>query len=341
MVGIITFHRALNYGAVLQAYALQQKLQQMGLDNELIDYRCEAIQKAHRIRFTWKNPMGYFIKKKTEKAFHQFLEEKCKMSAPLEAGSTPSGYEACIAGSDQIWNQKLSGGDLAYYLKDVSAKKYSYAASMGGYMFEKGNTSYEYLRDFSGLSMREQSGAVYIGDLLNKEVSVHIDPVMLLTADQWKKIAKHRKLGNYILLYMIGYKREVVEEAKRLSKLRGLPVFWLSDSVRRIPGVRQQRCCSPEEFIGMFADSTCIVTNSFHGTAFSILFEKEFYSAAKVDGVLNTRVGYLLQWTGLKECTTQNIGKKIQPDWNLVQELLEQKRQDADEYLFKLLKKVQ
>lgn len=338
MIGILTFHQALNYGAVLQAYALQQQLIKLGFDNLIIDYRCPYLTKQHTIKWSVKNSLNYRAKKKTEHLFHKFINEKMHLTQKVDSclEQMDSAFDCYIVGSDQVFNPSLTNHDKTYFLEFVKQnnKKNTYSASLGNYRYSD-ERYFDLLKSFHQLSIRERKNQMYLQETLNRPLEQHIDPV-LLDKDTWLSIVDQNKLGKYILVYMIGYQQEVIDAALYRAKKEGLCVYWISDSVRHIQGVKQLKAVSPEAFINYFYHATCVVTNSFHGTAFSVLFNIPFYAAVQREGELNLRIYDLLELVGLSFCTLQSIDESLAIQWESVNQKLQVEQAKAIAYLKKV-----
>lgn len=207
-IGILTFHRALSYGANLQAYGLQNFLFDNGVDNEIVDYRCQYMidhyQKTFRTvngnklkGFAWNLLTAKSVKQK--KFFtEEFVTKYLKMSKPYNSENISRAndeYKAFITGSDQVWSPTCVGFDPVYFLTFAdSSKKYSYAASIATNKIpDSAKDDYiNRLKDFSGLSLREETGAELISELINREAFVNIDPSMLLKREDWDKICSRK-----------------------------------------------------------------------------------------------------------------------------------------------------
>ena len=292
-VGILTFHRALNFGAVLQTYALQQTLLKLPAEAEIIDYRCPWIEKQYRSLLgtgTKKDRVKHLLKaaqsRKIGRRFSGFCEHRLVLSKRCflsreELPDIGSRYDFFIAGSDQVWNASLTGSDDTYLLDFLSdsRKKVSYAASFGlSELPEAWKPRYKTrLESFSALSVRERQGADIVRDLTGREARVHIDPVLLLTAEEWKRIAAPVREENYILVYLMAKTKTIFQFIEELAKRTGCGVVCFGPGVRRPIRAKYIRTGSPEEFLGCLAKASYVVTNSFHGTAFSILFRKDFF----------------------------------------------------------------
>ncbi|MGN0505284.1 MAG: polysaccharide pyruvyl transferase family protein [Lachnospiraceae bacterium] len=347
MIGVLTLHNATNYGAVLQTYALQHKLDELGIENEVIWYECPKITEQHRIRKKWWNPLGYEIKKRTQKKFQSFFSNNIRHSDRIQGLQPFTGYDAYLVGSDQVWNMHLTGNDVTFFFEKMppGVPKYSYAASMGNYRFtddELQKRCFSCLEEFAGISVREQSLAEYLNDEMvhkaERNIEVHPDPVLLLEREEWEKKAKHTQKGNYVLLYMIKRDYKLIQRAQSISKKMGIPVIWISDSLRHYRYIKNRRCCSPEEFLGLFADSTYIVTNSFHGTAFSLLFQKPFVTVAFQEGKRVERIADLLDTVDLMSRYDDDKTEEMTDDvyWNEVGKKLSLMKEKAARYLKKM-----
>lgn len=297
---VITFHRALNYGAILQAFALENILVKIGVQAEIIDYRCPHIECVYRpfdvrhcknLSSGTKKCVKSFELIKKRHNFNEFtkrylsLTKKCGTTKDLQR--TALEFETIITGSDQVLNPNAVGGDFSYFLDfaDSDTKKIAYAASIGYKSFPQKYESkcIEYLKSFKSISVREKSVCKTVSEVTDKTVENVLDPTLLLSDSQWISIAKepHNLPDNYILVYMMEGCKYTIEKARALANEKGCKLVLIN------PTLRQRQTCkdfvmyksaSPEEFVGMFVKAEAVVTNSFHGVAFSLIFKKEFYA---------------------------------------------------------------
>lgn len=358
--GIITFHRAINYGAVLQTYALQEYLNNHEYNAEVIDYRCEHMENFYKIASikdkSFKQVIrglmnfGYAYKKKH--AFYRFLKQNVNMSSEIYKQSNiseaNSKYDRFITGSDQVFNYACSNFDKNYFLNFVqnSEKKFSYAASFGMKKVpEKYVNDYKkLLSSFHELSIRETDGQNIVKDLLGRETELSVDPVFLLKTENWEKLAKKPKLENYILIYKLNTSDIIFDFARKLAKLTGKKIVALNfDVVDQIktPDIKGVYSASVEEFLGYFKYADYVVTNSFHGTAFSIIFHKKFYvEALQKDFMPNDRVESLLNLTELNGCKIQALEDcrlDVSRDFEIADEKIKQQRSYAKQYFERIL----
>lgn len=323
-IGILTFHRALNYGAVLQCFALYKTLADMGHEVEVIDYRPEAIER-YRMLFRWKDFWGacgiagklrymasslalLFSKRKTARKFDGFLKERIVCSRIVrEPKDMPCGYDIIIFGSDQIWNPDICEGlDKIYYgqFRKGSTKFIGYAASLGRQDLITGERSdvFEmYLKVFDRIAVREQSLRDFLKDRYNIDSTMVCDPSLLLTKEQCEQIAVKPNDEDYVLVFNLDGNPSAVPFAKRMAEQVSAKVIMMkaeANHLHRYPcEVRSE--LSPAEFLGYIKHARCIVTDSFHATSFSIIMEKDFYTLKKKTN--NDRSKTILSVAGLEE----------------------------------------
>ena len=215
--GVITFHRAINYGAALQTYALQKVLSDKNIDAEVIDYRCDYMENFYKtIAFKGKSfkqgvrgVLNFYDNSKKKKNFREFLENNVNISKQVYDKSNIKDankvYDKFITGSDQVFNFACSKFDKNYFLDfvDDASKKYSYAASFGmKEVPEEYKDEYKrMLSSFNELSIRETAGQKIVKDLVGKDTELSVDPVFLLNGTEWDRIAEKPKEEKYILIY--------------------------------------------------------------------------------------------------------------------------------------------
>jgi len=357
-VGIITFHRAINYGAVLQAYALNESIKKLGYDPVTIDYKNPHIEKVYNpMHFTCRSLKGYvegiltyYRKKKKRDRFEAFrsrylvLDHISNLYA-VENIQYLKSYDKFLTGSDQVWNYVLTQFDKAYFLNFVSdsKKKNSYAASFG---FDNVPAKYlhEYkdlLTDFNHISVREEQGAALIKHLLNRNAEVVLDPTMLLLKDDWAKISQDYKgKKNYILIYQLASSQSLVNFAVNLSKQTNCEIIYINDGLRKKIKATYVGGIGPQMFVGLFQRAKYIVTNSFHGTVFSIIFNKPFFIEILPSAKGNSRLKNILDTFDLESRQiingkNDNIFNQI--DYVELNKILELKRQQSLEYMKRIL----
>ncbi|MBB1527439.1 polysaccharide pyruvyl transferase family protein [Pectobacterium carotovorum subsp. carotovorum] len=293
-VAIATFHSAHNYGAVLQTYALYKVLEKLGNDVYLLDYSPRNIRKSYTLFPNLKDCDGlvHFIKSwvslfldfkrryKRYVGFDSFLKENFKT---LKGDRVV--VDSIIVGSDQIWNPTITDGfDENYFgISSIVQSKniFSYAASMGiSSLTEKDESVFISLLDnLSSIGVREKELQVYISGLIRKSVNVNLDPTLLLEKKDWASITgKSSKSGRYLLIYEVKEHSQTFNVANSIAKNLGLEIVVLTAKTSYKISKEYETDKSPEDFLSLFRDADFIVTTSFHGTAFSIINEKDFYT---------------------------------------------------------------
>ncbi len=341
--GIITFHAANNYGAVLQAYALKCICEKIGQNCDIIDYSSKFIIEKYTLTLDYssfkqliKSAIRYCVLKRRYARFDLFRE---KYLSPVSYDEKK--YQIIIVGSDQVWNYNLTLDDTGYLLDFVEngITKVSYAPSFGMMEIdvEHRETYKNLLNKFDYLSVREPEGKKIISDLIGRDSEIVLDPTLLLTKEQWIDALniKKRKTG-YIFCYLFGMTeatRQFIMELARREKLR---IIGISDSVSlNNDGIKYDYTASPSEWVSYFYNATYVVTNTFHGTAFSIIFEKQFYIGEIVNLKGRGRIDNLLEKSGLS-CRTNFSNTNI-INYEIVGERMRPYIDSSLEYLKKIL----
>ena len=344
-IGIITFINTLNFGASLQAYALQEVLKKYGNDAEVIQYTNNLIEekennsKKKNIKSIYKEIiMGKGLRNKA-KSFESFEHQNINFGMKLNDSTKQdvnNNYDMFITGSDQVWNPEITKFDWTYFLDFVTdkEKKVSYAPSFGITKFPENEkeTAKKYLQEFKAVSVREEAGREIIKGISNQNAEVVVDPTLLLNKEEWESKIKFKPdLKHYILVYLPHNKKLAFNFVNKLKKKTGLPVVYLSISPKIQMGVKTIYDASPDEFLGWIKNADYVVTGSFHGTAFSINLNKQFFYESNNK---SSRVGNLVKITGTEDRNITNpniIDKTI--DYSIVNEKLNNERQKSLEWL--------
>lgn len=363
-IGILTFHQALSYGAKLQAYALQQFMQKNGIDNEIIDYTCHfmytrlirpiRVGTYHKARSFYRSLITMRQTGIDRRKSIAFRTKYIKLSRPFtekNIAEASDEYAAFISGSDQVWSPTVVGFDKIYFLNFARPEqKYSYAASIG----ERNLTdaqAVEYkklLSDFRKFSVREQNAADVIKELTGRSSVINIDPTLLLTAEEWDKIIMPVKEIDpnepYIFLFNVKTPNTLFDYAKKLSRETGLKIYSIQKNRRnRVDGVTYLDPVMANEFVWLIKNARYVVTNSFHGTAFSIIYKKDYAIEFDYRGGRNIRSQELMNNLGIKNREIINNGDtnpSAEVDWNSVEEKLALHRQASLDYLISIKKDV-
>lgn len=357
-IGVITFHRAINFGAVLQTYALNKYFYNLKMDSEVIDYHCEYIEdfynpvKLKEKKTFYKHckeliysPFLYYKRFK----FRRFVSRNVRLSENAVKKSQlveiTNKYDYFITGSDQVWNFKWTEFDKAYFLDFVvdTKKKNSFAASFG---FSEIPLEYkqeykELLSSFNQMSVREKEGQLIVKELLEKEIDLLPDPTCLLTVEEWKEVAKNPKKDNYILLYSLENSKSILEFTENLAKKTGCEIIYINDGFKKKINATYARFLSPQQFVGLFLNAKYIVTNSFHGTMYSIIFNKNFFVELQHSSTApNSRLTNVLEFYNLMdrliiEGKNHKINETI--DYSSINKKLARERVKAEQYLKKMI----
>lgn len=319
--GIITMHRVENYGSLLQAYALQQCLTKLGVNSEIIDYKYP--NEAHyfngvksKIRRLVSSLFDVFLgfpKLQRRKKFRKFIERYLILSSSMyhtkeEIEENPPYYDFYLTGSDQVWNPKYVSTDPTFMFSFVKGEIVcaSYASSFATEIIPK-----EYLDDYSTylsryklISVRESSGVEIVRKITGMNAFLACDPTLLLTNNDWSKLALRSKLnvgGPYILIYILTYSfnpyPEVDELIDFVQEKMGMQIIILNgrkeDYYRK--NTRVIKNAGPEDFIKLFKCASFVITTSFHGTVFAQIFKVPFYSIIKNSSQSDSRIHDLLK----------------------------------------------
>ncbi|MGN1456642.1 MAG: polysaccharide pyruvyl transferase family protein [Acutalibacteraceae bacterium] len=292
---IITFQSANNYGAVLQAYALQKFLNDKFCETSILDYHNYDIDKSYQspeFSAFFKNPKNAVFRlmqsmlysgknRKTE----LFRKEYLPLTSPYDRNTIDNASnlaDVFITGSDQVWNYLIVGNDGTYFLDFADNKiKCSYAASFG--ISELPDDRKEFYKDkisnIDYCSVREEAGAEIIRKLCDRQVSLMPDPTLLVSKKNWEDLCVFPKMKRkYILVYKITKADNLLVFAKALSKKTGLPIIYIPNDLKSGSIGKLKLSVGPQEWLGYIHNAEYVITNSFHGTVFSVLFGKKFFS---------------------------------------------------------------
>lgn len=323
-IGILTFHRALNYGAVLQCYALYTYLSELGHSVEVIDYRPNAIEKYRmffrlsdflrskgivgKCRYIVSSMSLVWSKKTTSKKFDVFLSSKLKFSSLVsKPEDVPSYYDLIFFGSDQIWNPEICEGLDTIYLGQFEKGKtkfVGYAASVGILDLIQGDNAElfnRYLTVYDSIGVRELSLKIFLKNTFNIESTMVNDPSLFLTKEQCEKIAKKPKDENYVVVFNLDGNQLAIPFAQRIAEQIDAIVLEIkaeTNHLRRYSSKLRSEL-SPEEFLGYILYSQCVISNSFHATCFSMIMQKDFYTLKRITN--NDRVNTILNIAGLED----------------------------------------
>lgn len=352
-IGILTFHRAHNYGAVLQCYALQRYLASLGYDVRVIDYNRKELWAYYTWRLSWaeryalqpslKLPirlLGYLWSRTRPLVryckFVWFQQHVLRLSPVSSIKSHP--YDLILIGSDQVWNTVITQGFDPYYWGAFERPQQTKVATYAASLKETWNECdyervHEYFKCLDGISVRELAVKDMLLQLFPDIKAVHVpDPVLLLTATEWKHLAKKPRINTpYVFFYQAHRLERVCTVAQRIAEQKRLPLVTLSADVN----AENTACChsaSPQEFLGWILHADLVVTSSFHALAFSIIFEKKFY-AINLNLGQDERLKDLVRKVGLEDRLIDDESQAHELKDFQSEELLKRMRLRAEAYI--------
>ena len=355
--GLVTFYHIHHYGALLQAYATEQAVESLGSQCEIIDYY------VNQDNDLFRRPTGlgstaadvhtalhYAPLKARYQRFEEFSKQYLRISGhrfesleELKGVELP--YDVILSGSDQIWNPKIFPDgrfDPVFFGAFSQRRKIAYAPSFGvPHVPESMEAELRgYLAEFSHISVRERQGQAIVEEVAGKTVPVVLDPTLLLDREEWSAIAHPPAEQGYILCYCISKPGALAPYIQALAEKTGLPVVQLCGIRQKVhPKAKCVLDAGPAEFLGLFQNASYVCTNSFHGTVFSVQFEKPFFTAVAPSEMAKPEVSRTYSLLGRLGLTDRIIGKgdtadlTAAVDWESVRSRLEEKRRDSLEYL--------
>ena len=299
-IGILTWLHNGNYGSILQAYALQKALRNQGYQTENIDYAPSNVKKVENL-IKNKNSLKLFLEKwdaycakkvagsprelsEKQKKFEDFRENYINItrrySSPKEVATIDGEFDAYICGSDQIWSPVLLNPVFYFDFLSDTERKIAYACSFGvsSIKGKKATKITNYLNRFDYISVRESSGCEIVKNLTGKVVPVMPDPTLLLQRTDWDKVSKYNlNLNNYIFCYFLSWNEEYWKYVENVSQQLGYQIV-IVPSVKQTYQVDAKilKNIGPEEWVGLVKNASYVITDSFHGTVFSIIYNKPF-----------------------------------------------------------------
>lgn len=323
----ITFHRAQNHGSVLQTYALKEfvtkTLQSQGIDNtyEIIDYSPETqsqlysiFQSGISLKSCIKNIIAlryYQALKNRQISFNTFLDKhlnltKLQYSSSQQLRDNLPQADLYISGSDQIWNVRSRDFSMSYYFDFLPEDKLriSFATSFGPLKIDWDKYDAKkignLLRRYKNISVREDGSADNVEHLIGYRPLILADPTFLLTRDEWSKVENKsiKEKHPYILLYALEPTKEQLRIVRKISKQLSLPVIVLRYNNKNdwFNTFEKRYAAGPAEFLSYISQASLVLTSSFHGTAFSIIYNKPFYV---LNGSSDARIKSILQKSNL------------------------------------------
>ena len=364
-IAIFTQPLGHNYGGIIQNYALQQVLIKLGHQPTTINRRnaetkyslfeLVKIEVAYKIKYRNRLPIVPRVLSKVYRNTIEFLNKNISISKKIVNNDDLVNYmhqnkfDVYLVGSDQTWRPKYSPNITTYFfdfLKDKSAKRISYAASFGTdeceYTQEQLNACKPLLQQFDAISVREDSGVKLCQDYFGVEASHVLDPTLLLTASDYDKVINRSKSNKGLFTYILDKSIEKQEFLLCCAKTLGLNIF--SNQVncelykQRSNNIDDYIMPPLEGWLQGFRDAEFVITDSFHGTVFSIINQKPFIAIVNKERGAS-RFSSLLELLGLENRMVEDVSKiptslLVEPiDYSKVNEKLNLLKQDSLQYL--------
>lgn len=367
-IGILTFHKSINYGSFLQSWALSRVISKRFVV-EIIDYEpqnYEFLYANYRQWNSWNN-IKYNLKRmplssalnNQQQLFKKFRDKQLPLSRKKynynNGCDIKEEYKGIVVGSDQVWNIRAKDCDPIFFLPfNYSGNKVSYACSINDTDYTEKNLPSNLaseICDFDFISIREESGKNKLEQFIAKQKKVYtlLDPTLLCNSSEYDSLLNDRIVdGKYIFLYNVWTSEVGIQAAKFLSEKLNMPVYTImtASNVKEINLLKKSGILvdtvrtSPSDFLNFFKYASYIVTESFHGTAFSLIFEKPFVCVSnrtndeRLNNIL-TLVGLKDRYMKLGELQTYDLKQEI--DYEIVTEKKEKRAGECIELLYKAI----
>lgn len=354
-IGIITYHNANNYGAVLQTYALQKILSDIGHDVEIINYTADKLLKEYsNFRLYSKTLKGlisavlyYPYRRSRALKFDQFRKKHLILNSEQNINKDDlrliqKEYDYIITGSDQVWNPEVTDYDNSYFLDFVDdGKKIAFAASLGtNQPTNKQEETYQkMIRGYHLKSVREDDSAAFLSSLLGESVPAICDPVFMLTKQKWEEIynLKPKDEPPFIFVYCL-HEKSAYKYAEKLAQKKNMKIICMPTSLKDMINGKKDFTASVYAFLNYVYNAEYVITDSFHATAFSIIFNKPLEIIMKKDyPQLNGRLISVAKKFDIEHSlnndTSRDPYRLINIDYNRVNIIIEKERERAFSFL--------
>lgn len=362
-VAVITRHAIANYGSLLQAFATQKAIENLGYSCEIINYvRTDESYKNHEktllkrkkewnqtpikrfIYLALRQPESYFSGKKFEREQKFYLNLSRLYESQKDLIEYTPTADIYMTGSDQVWGPTEDGSyDSSYCLSFVpdSSKKIAYAASFGHTDMTAQLSGYykKWLNRYEKIAVREDSAVELLHNMGLKARQV-IDPTLLLSREEWSAYIGKKKKKKYVLVYQLHNDKRLGKYAEKVARVKALPLIRISASLHQINRPGRFICCpSVEDFLSYIKNAECMITDSFHGTAFAINLNTPFVEVLPNNNT-GTRNMSILRLTGLSDRILRDEDVNLAMtsiDFSKVNKILEEKRRESIEILKNML----
>ncbi len=349
-VAVITYCEWNSYGSICQAYGLKKTIESLGCTETIYKtFRMESPLRK-RVKKSLKSIAKYLLTlphlKKINRIYKNnsaFIDENfsiCYYNGYEDLKDSVPEADFYLTGSDQVWNPDEIRKEMFLDFNTGQKPRISYAASFGSQKMSEENRRYieKSLNTFDVISVREKSMISIIKDMdpdLNPQV--HIDPTFLLPADEWVKCSSERKdiPKKYILVYALYWNSELNKELAALSETTDLPVVSVQLGKRAIYCQKTLLDSDVREFLWLIKNAEYVITSSFHGLAFSIIFNKKFSAAINPDAP--SRLKDILECFSIDNCGIRELPSGFSADYKSVNKKIEEEREKGIGYLRSIL----
>lgn len=356
-IALITIHIGNNFGSILQTIATCKILERGGNSVTVIDYIPDRVTFRNYVkgaftsvkRLIWRCIfLPVYIKNKS--IYRSYLKKYCNLSKPIYSYHDFSIKcpiaDIYVTGSDQVWNSIHNQGfDHRYFFAGINGKKISLSSSIGREKIdiEEKNLFKEYLGSYSALSVREESAVSILNELGLSSIQL-LDPTLLLSKDEWKFYMSQRLIKEkYLLLYLpynIVNEEKIIKSARMLADKQNLKIVTFSWTLKNHSYAdKTVKFASPGDFLSLFNYADLIITNSFHGTAFSINLNKQFW--VYQPSSFSTRITSIIDLTKLNSRLLSDIialKDMEEIDYSPVNEILEKERKKGRDFIENILR---
>ena len=345
-VKVATYCEWNSYGSVLQAWALKHHLSTLGCEMEHLRLRSISSDnlrlyfKGKSVKTLITNADRFLHRKQVRRRFALTTDFFAKHFRFLQypdcesLAANPPVADAFLAGSDQIWNPNEKLPFFFLEFEKDQAKKISYAASMGVSKIAEPYRQawYNGVSEFGKISVREAEVRSIIEQATEKEALVHVDPTFLVDKQVWRDLSKpYAVKAPYILVYALYWNKSLNVELKALHKKTGLPIIAIAGQFQQVYAQKKIYDASVEEFLWLFDHASYIVTSSFHGVAFSLIFEKKF--SAVINPKKPARINAVLDTFAVENTNIADLDSRPGPNYEKIKDLILHERERSNEYL--------
>lgn len=347
-IGLLTFHDTTNFGSFLQTYGLYTAINRQGYECEIIDYKCDAIvdrelppqkPKNFSIREIAKFVILSPIIRRKYNVFQKSLTKYMNISPSYyrkDIKNVNRDYDAFVAGSDILWDLRLTEDDTTYFLDfaEGDKKKIAFSTSVGErWHGEHDELARRLVKRLDCIALREKESASWLKEYVSQEVYSVCDPTMLIQRETWDKMANTScyqswiKGKDYVLVYFPT--ESILEDAKKYAEKHELKV-WVINYGLPIKGVKNIKPLGVEDFLCLIRGAQIVLTSSYHGVLFSLYFEKAFYCYLR-ENSHNVRFESLMEKINLNGCirNPKELFRDPEIDYKQVSERIGQFREQS------------